>query len=282
MWKYLLLFVLWTISTSLTLRSVNNFRLALPKHSESVYRSSGFDDITMEDAELLLERLDQGTIIDLRNEDERENKRHKRSEGARYLYDNLQEGSTLKYHPLIFSQRFWGRIEEEVSFFTRLRGMTISTSGKYQAILAKKLEEGGLGLLYEVILDTAEREIGAVLDEIIDNTMSERPVVFHCAKGKDRTGIIAAILQLGLAQSTEAYSKEEIISEYCLSEGKLDEKEGDGASGNGIIDWRKLRGAPSSAVVQMLSVIEKKGGFDGYVRRTGVDPYFIKMKLQDL
>ena len=62
--------------------------------------------------------------------------------------------------------------------------------------MALKLEDEGLGLLYTVIADTAPTEIGEVLSLVTEQVAKDKPVLFHCAKGKDRTGVIAALLML--------------------------------------------------------------------------------------
>jgi glutamate-1-semialdehyde 2,1-aminomutase len=56
--------------------------------------------------------------------------------------------------------------------------------------------------MYVGILEHSALPIGRVLRGIADE--ANRPVVFHCHGGKDRTGVIAAVLLAGLGVDREA------------------------------------------------------------------------------
>lgn len=71
------------------------------------------------------------------------------------------------------------------------------------------------------------------------------PVVFHCVKGKDRTGLIAMLLQ-----SVMGDTYEDIVDGYSASDRllRLNPKEVSGKGGapapRGKIDWSKFEGSP--------------------------------------
>ena len=64
--------------------------------------------------------------------------------------------------------------------------------------------------LYKKILDRCQTEICNVLKTLI---YSEAPILFHCAAGKDRTGLIAAFLA-----SIVGVSENNIVADYMISE----------------------------------------------------------------
>ena len=68
---------------------------------------------------------------------------------------------------------------------------------------------------YRLALEMVQAEISAIMAGIADSD-SNRAVLFHCAAGKDRTGLIAALL-LDLAGVAPAY----IAEDYALSETYL-------------------------------------------------------------
>ena len=63
---------------------------------------------------------------------------------------------------------------------------------------------------YRKILDKSQSEISAVLKKLI---WGEGVSLFHCASGKDRTGLIAALLS-----SMIGVSDEDIIADYMISQ----------------------------------------------------------------
>lgn len=68
--------------------------------------------------------------------------------------------------------------------------------------------------LYLYILDDSQEEFKKIFCYILD--YKESATLFHCSAGKDRTGLVAAILLL-LVDVEE----EDLIRDYCLSEGNL-------------------------------------------------------------
>jgi protein-tyrosine phosphatase len=97
------------------------------------------------------------------------------------------------------------------------------------------------------------------------------PLVFHCAGGRDRTGVAAA-----LVLSAAGVSRDEVIHDYLLSNGYLvelmarmsDRFREQGVDPEPIMANLHLREA---YLLPMLDTIEAEfGGIDGYLRSIGV------------
>ena len=93
-------------------------------------------------------------------------------------------------------------------------------------------------MLYRAILRTARVEVGDVLDIVTDSAVKGEPVVFHCAKGKDRTGLISMWLGRVCGQDEAA-----VVESYAASAELLggDDKPTEEARA-GYVDWNLLRG----------------------------------------
>jgi protein-tyrosine phosphatase len=110
------------------------------------------------------------------------------------------------------------------------------------------------------------------------------PAVFHCFAGKDRTGVVAAVV-LGLL----GVSQEDIVQDYVLTnnyEGDRFARQGADPNavrfieefGGGAADRREVY--PES-MQQLLAWIERRyGSMRGYVEALGVKPSVCK-RLED-
>ena len=82
-------------------------------------------------------------------------------------------------------------------------------------------------------------------------------VLIHCAQGKDRTGVLAALLQHA-AGDLEG----EIVESYAASEALLagrPRQEAEGRASGGV-DWSALRGAPAIAMTGTLQWLRQEYG----------------------
>jgi len=92
------------------------------------------------------------------------------------------------------------------------------------------------------------------------------PLLFHCVAGKDRTGVIAALL-LALAEVVP----QAIAADYAASTGNLRDaylrryRDGDPAA---IIEAVRC---PEQAVYNMLDYLERAGGIRAYLAGIGLD-----------
>jgi protein-tyrosine phosphatase len=126
--------------------------------------------------------------------------------------------------------------------------------------------EAFLAGLYVKILERSADVIGAVIAGLADETLL--PAVFHCAAGKDRTGIVAAVLLLALG-----VDKERVLDDYELTSryrdpglvkeriARLQEKHPISAEGVAGI-MRTPRWAMEAAIKELEN---RYGGIDGYL-----------------
>ena len=124
--------------------------------------------------------------------------------------------------------------------------------------------------LYRGILDQRQTCIGEIL--AILARADRRPAVYHCAGGKDRTGIISALL-LGLA----GVPAEIIADDYGLSARYLmDRYLSEESPEKGLYDistWQDYQRefCPPEGMLEVLHHLEREySGIEGYVRATGL------------
>jgi Tyrosine phosphatase family len=95
------------------------------------------------------------------------------------------------------------------------------------------------------------------------------PAVFHCIAGKDRTGLVAAVILrlLGVPQP-------EVAAEYTLSEGRTRHSS---ASAELRQRYPHVFGAPRDTIMALLSGVEEShGSMAGYVASLGVGPNVVE------
>ncbi len=134
---------------------------------------------------------------------------------------------------------------------------------------------------YIAALDTRGPAICAILTHIAQ--ASEGAVLFNCTAGKDRTGIIAALL-LGLA----GVSDEDIIQDYVLTEQLIPDLVAEFLSisrnnGGDVESYATLLESPADTMARMLSHVKTQyGGVRGYLRRTGFEPKDLTLLIDRL
>jgi protein-tyrosine phosphatase len=112
--------------------------------------------------------------------------------------------------------------------------------------------------------------VGAAREFTVDANL---PAVFHCAAGKDRTGVLAAVLLDAVGVTSEA-----IVADYALSGERLEQIQ---AQLVRLDTYRKMRAvaatrpgaltADPSSMQRFLAVLsEKYGGGAGYLRTHGL------------
>ena len=135
----------------------------------------------------------------------------------------------------------------------------VATTGAVDFLRARYLE----------MLVSGAGSIARIVELVADGT----PLLFHCAAGKDRTGVVAAVL-LGLA----GVPSEEIATDYHATAGAM----------AAFVDWLTVTypeamdamtsqppeylEAPPEAMATFLDEVDARyGSMEGYVRGLGVD-----------
>ena len=133
-----------------------------------------------------------------------------------------------------------------------------------------EINDGGLPMLNELLLRFGAPGIKYVLELCAD--ANRHPIAFYCTAGKDRTGMIAAII-LSLCGS----DPEDIVEDYTLSANVYaemnDHKAMVGALSQRNLDPKTFLGAPASVMRDTLRIIrENYGSVEGYCNWIGFGP----------
>lgn len=133
-----------------------------------------------------------------------------------------------------------------------------------------KINDGGLPMLNELLLRFGAPGIEFVLEICSDR--SRHPVIFHCTAGKDRTGMITAIIS-----SLCGVPDEEIVQDYMLSANVYaqmnDHKAMVGALSQRNLNPKTFLGAPPQVMRDTLeSIREEYGSVEEYMTWIGFGP----------
>jgi protein-tyrosine phosphatase len=205
----------------------------------TLFRSDGLHRLTNPDV-AVLRRIGLRTVIDLRTGNELE-------ERGRFPVDAHPVG----YHHLSLMDVIWDRAEAPADH-----------EPATEFLLTK----------YIGMIDTAGDRIVTAFEILAAS--DAHPAVFHCAAGKDRTGVLA-----GLLLSTLGVADEDVVADYALTAEVM---------GRMLAHWRaesqKLESPPPpapaaflaadpEAMAGLLALIRAEhGSTRAYVRRLGVAP----------
>jgi protein-tyrosine phosphatase len=128
-----------------------------------------------------------------------------------------------------------------------------------------------LDQIYAFMLDRYGTRFAGVLRVIADD--AKHPIVFHCAAGKDRTGLVAALLLSLLGVDDET-----VAADYALSAEHIDElidrhraqAEFDGGSVE--VDDALLAADASVMRTVLAEMRERYGSAEAYLESYGLEP----------
>jgi len=155
-----------------------------------------------------------------------------------------------------------------------LKSPGAAVSRRMRASLKKpfldSINDGGLPMLNELLLQYGAPGIKYVLELCADH--NRHPIAFYCTAGKDRTGVLAAII-LALC----GCQLEDIVEDYTLSANVYaemnDHKAMVGALSQRNLDPKTFLGAPASVMRDTLQAIhENYGSVEGYCDWIGFGP----------
>jgi protein-tyrosine phosphatase len=157
-----------------------------------------------------------------------------------------------------------GRLESEPIAFHHLPLFSShSMSAKHAAAMSLSLGER-----YIAMLDVAREPIARVIDALAHATGG---AVYHCAAGKDRTGVISAVL-LGVLGVPDDL----IVADYALSSQNIGAIIERVMSMKGYGDTLKampadtLHAKPETMEKLLANVASRHGSMSGYLRDSGV------------
>jgi protein-tyrosine phosphatase len=208
-----------------------------------LFRSDSLSPVTGDDARLLTGELGLLAVVDLRSSEEVE------KEGRGGLAD-----VALHYHHVPLIERLDTESDERW--------------------------DGSLHEVYTRLLSESAAAISAALAAIASE-VAEHPTVFHCTAGKDRTGIVAALVLAFLGVSDE-----DIVADYGLTQHVMPEmlerypRRALRRSGGERFPSPVLR-AEEETMRQTLAVLgEEYGSAGGWAESAAVDPAVIA-RLRD-
>ncbi len=198
-----------------------------------LYRSDSLHALSAADVARFRDELGITEIVDLRSTSELEN------EGR-----GLLETEPIGFHHLPL---FNGR----------------SMSAKHDAVMSLSLGERYIGMM-----DGAREPIARVIDAL---ARAKGGAVYHCAAGKDRTGVISAVL-LGVLGVPDDL----IVADYVLSSENIDAIIERVMSMRGYGDTLKampadtMHAKPETMEEVVADVASRYGSMSGYLQKSGV------------
>lgn len=200
----------------------------------------------------------------------------------------LDEGEPERLHfeglRMVVDLRTAREVHDAPSRLARQRGVEWVNLPLFDALSPDALAEvdvpDGHPLLamYITAVETRGEAIATILGRIA--TVREGAVLFNCTAGKDRTGVIAALL-LGLA----GVSHTDIVADYALTEDLIPELVAEflsrsRANGGDVETYATLLESPASAMAGMMAHIDARyGSLMGYLDHINV-PTNVLSRLQ--
>ncbi|MFC5905621.1 tyrosine-protein phosphatase [Streptacidiphilus monticola] len=124
---------------------------------------------------------------------------------------------------------------------------------------------------YREVAEDGVAEIRQVLELVADP--GSGPLLFHCASGKDRTGLVAALV-LTLLGVPEA----DVVAEFALTERAREALIGQWSEGHGgqVPGWPGYGRTPAGVITRLYAGLRADyGSVEGYVaQRLGLDAQF--------
>lgn len=260
-----------------------------------LYRTGMLSNATPEDSAKITTGLSLKTLVDLRSLTELKTDEGLNTNPVFSDYTDIKWSSVRSAREVATKEKYDGKSEKSanrkerhfvslmdekkyvVGTFQRLQkrkiaklAVTAPTTvvsrrmrNKAKGVFLDTINSGGLPLLNELILQMAAKGICYVLKLCADK--SRHPVAFFCTAGKDRTGVITAIILAACGVSDE-----KIIEDYAISANVYKEM-GDHKAMVGALKQRDLNpdvflGAPAEVMAETLATIrESYGSVEGYL-----------------
>lgn len=159
---------------------------------------------------------------------------------------------------------------------------TVFTCGSAQEVMGPVVADPkqiGYGKLYCLILDTAKPFICHVLK--ILSYDGNLPLVIHCTHGKDRTGLIVALLLLLLGVEEAAVIKDYGISSSMLKE-KREEMTSSGYIDEDLVGDEVITSSEGIMRHTLKHLHNRYNGIDGYLKEIGMTHDHIRDLRQQL
>lgn len=195
-----------------------------------LFRSDALQDLTPADANLAVKELNIGLVVDLRNSNEAER------DGRGPLPDL---GAEYRHFPLLEG-----------------RGIPPFTGGDVVERLSAT---------YQWLVHNSGPLVGEAVSAI--GAADGRGVVFHCSAGKDRTGMLAALILEVLGVDAETINADYLLTNEVIA-GVL--KRIKAMERNNTATTQSLAAQPAAFQGFQDTLHQEYGGAESYLRRHGV------------
>lgn len=139
-----------------------------------------------------------------------------------------------------------------------------------------------LGMIYQsVLLDKYGQHAYALLFELLlENNQENKSLLFHCAAGKDRTGMAAILILKALGVDDETIARDYLLTNLMYSDSETIEKTLNDKNGNQDINKMNMTKADLESITSVFDAIEHYyGSFGNYLTQA---LNFDKNKLNQL
>ncbi len=217
-----------------------------------LFRSDALHHVTPADVSRIVGEFAIGEIVDLRSTGEL------RSEGRGLL---AEEAARFHHLPLFDSEVTEGTLSDESR-------SDESRSDESRSDESRQAAESSLADRYFLMAEYAREPIARVIGTLADSTA---PAVYHCAAGKDRTGVISAVLLSLLGVCDEI-----IVADYAASQENLDDIIDRLLASEGYQEMLEalppetLHAEPETMVSLLERIRARYGSMHGYARSIGV------------
>eukprot|EP00761_Pharyngomonas_kirbyi_P013951 gb/GECH01013981.1/.p1 GENE.gb/GECH01013981.1/~~gb/GECH01013981.1/.p1 ORF type:complete len:354 (+),score=50.70 gb/GECH01013981.1/:1-1062(+) len=229
-----------------------------------LYRCAAPAKLSPEDQRYLIQTLGLNSMIDLRSvhEDKKypvgTTRKQLENQGGKYF--RVEMFGTEQIHSVCDYAPFW--VKTIFYFMYSIFGEKFGSQ-----ILLQYLNSCGLLRFYTIMLDKAQNEIRDVLRLLADK--SNLPLAFFCAAGKDRTGIISALIlslcEIPIRDIATDFHASELHLKPVMDELRLGFKQ------RGLSN-EEFCLAPAQVLHEMILYIEKKyGSVISYLYHIGLE-----------
>jgi len=294
-----------SIGSANVLQGVRNFRAVSPA-LPGLFRSASLEGMTEHDAAFLLDCAKIRTIIDLRSQDEIDKAAEDSTHTAalfRAAYDDgapvgagrlASEGSGFlrRIHVPLFEDvdGFFEEVEKQLNPVQKAQALMYKTlkAEQYVKLLYNEVARGKQHLLYSAMLRSNPAVWGRALALAADRRGGA--VLIQSAKGKDRTGVLSALLQHAAGEDLPAIAEAYAASDALLSEGAaalndIEDNAGraESATENARVEWSALSGSPREAILDTFKWIRGEyGAIDLFLESIGCGEEWRVILLQGL
>jgi len=176
-----------------------------------IYRTAAPTRATAIDLELIINHLKVVTLIDMRGVEECANDK---SAIVIQHYTNPNQNRLKRHHIPLIGSKFKFTVVSKASFYDICDAAVNYVSGDKMSaakVVSSHMNQIGLLGLYKLFLDQCQAQICEVLTHFLD--VRNFPIMYFCNIGKDRTGVISALI-LAIIEVPNEY----IIADYVLTQ----------------------------------------------------------------